>query len=402
LELREGIALNEEECKSFLLKVKDVFHITEAVVLSTCNRTEIYYLASEDLKDGLTRLLAVEKAVSSDELLEHIACFENDHALSYVFEVASGLHSQVIGDLQIPNQIKNAYQWSADMAMAGPFMHRLMHSVFFMNKRVVQETGFRDGAASTSYATVETIESFLPLLNEPKILVLGLGEIGQDVVKTLADKGYSNFTVSNRTKEKAEVLSQELTFNVLPYEKFKASLKDFDIVISSIRTNEPIIDLETAKGFGHNTVKYFIDLSVPRSIASAIQDIPGIVLYDLDEIQLKANKALEDRKASIPNVEEIIKEAVVDFQDWSNQMVVSPTIQKLKGALEQIRKEEMSKYVKILTKEEAAKMDKITSSMMQKIMKLPVIQLKAACKRGEAETLIDVLNDLFDLEKKKA
>ena len=402
LELREGIALNEDESKSLLLKIKDVFDVSEAVVLSTCNRTEIYYLSTIDLTNGLIKLLAAQKAVSSAELLEHVLSFESLEALSYVFEVASGLHSQVIGDLQIPNQIKNAYQWSADMAMAGPYIHRLMHSVFFMNKRVVQETAFRDGAASTSYATVETIESFLPLLHEPKILVLGLGEIGRDVVKTLDDKGYTNFTVANRTKEKADELSKELTFEVLPFENIKEELKNYDIVISSIRTNEPLIDFETAKSFGHKSVKYFIDLSVPRSISPSLQNIPGIVLYDLDEIQLKANKALEVRMLSIPDVKAIIKEAIVDFQDWSNQMSVSPTIQKLKGALEQIRKEEMSKYVKTLSEEEMVKMDKITSSMMQKIIKLPVIQLKAACKRGEAETLIDVLNDLFDLEKIKA
>ena len=402
LELREGIALNEEECKSLLLKIKDVFDVSEAVVLSTCNRTEIYYLSDIDLSNGLTKLLAAEKGVSSQELLKHVLCFESLKALSYVFEVASGLHSQVIGDFQIPNQIKNAYQWSADIAMAGPYIHRLMHSVFFMNKRVVQETGFRDGAASTSYATVETLESFLPLLNEPKILVLGLGEIGLDVVKTLADKGYSNFTVSNRTKEKADALSEELAFDVLPFENVKEELKNYDIVISSIRTNEPFIDFATAESFGHKSVKYLIDLSIPRSISPEVENVSGIVLYGLDEIQLKANKALEERKLAIPNVEGIIKEAVIDFQDWSNQMAVSPTIHKLKKALEQIRKEEMSKYVKSLSKEEAAKMDKITSSMMQKIIKLPVIQLKAACKSGEAETLIDVLNDLFDLEKVKA
>jgi glutamyl-tRNA reductase len=402
LELREGIALNEDECKSLLLKIKDIFDISEAVVLSTCNRTEIYYISNIDLTDGLTKLLATEKGVSSEELLKHVLSFESIEGLSYVFEVASGLHSQVIGDFQIPNQIKNAYQWSADMAMAGPYIHRLMHSVFYMNKRVVQETGFRDGAASTSYATVETLESFLPLLNEPKILVLGLGEIGLDVVKTLADKGYSNFTVSNRTKEKADTLSEELTFEVLPFENVKEELKNYDIVISSIRTTEPFIDFATAKSFGHKSVKYLIDLSIPRSISPEVENISGIVLYGLDEIQLKANKALEERKLAIPDVKAIIKEAVVDFQDWSNQMAVSPTIHKLKNALEQIRKEEMSKYVKTLSKEEAEKMDKITSSMMQKIIKLPVIQLKAACKRGEAETLIDVLNNLFDLEKVKS
>ncbi|WP_341228214.1 glutamyl-tRNA reductase [uncultured Arcticibacterium sp.] len=402
LELRERIALNEDECKALLLKIKDVFGISESVVLSTCNRTEIYYLADNDCSIDLVKLLAAEKGVDSTLILSHIETFSEEKGLEYVFEVATGLHSQVIGDLQIPNQIKNAYQWSADMDMAGPFIHRLMHSVFFVNKRVVQETGFRDGAASTSYATVETMESFLHLLNEPKILVLGLGEIGQDVVKTLNDKGYSNFTVANRTHSKAEKLSSSLHFDILAFEDVKRNLKRFDIVISSIRTEEPFIDLETVKDLGHKSVKYFVDLSVPRSISPDIQKEPGMVLYDLDEIQVRANRALEGRKSSIPAVKNIIGGAVKDFGDWSNQMVVSPTIQKLKGALEQIRKEEMSKYVKSLSEEEAVKMDKITSSMMQKVIKLPVLQLKAACKRGEAETLIDVLNDLFDLEKVKS
>ncbi|AWV97809.1 glutamyl-tRNA reductase [Arcticibacterium luteifluviistationis] len=399
LELRERIALNEDECKALLLKIKDVFGISEVVVLSTCNRTEIYYLADKDCSIDLVKLLSAQKGVDSALILSHIETFSEEKGLEYVFEVATGLHSQVIGDLQIPNQIKNAYQWSADMDMAGPFIHRLMHSVFFVNKRVVQETGFRDGAASTSYATVETMESFLHLLNEPKILVLGLGEIGQDVVKTLDNKGYTNFTVTNRTYAKSEELATTLKCDILPFEDVKTELKKFDIVISSIRTEEPFIDLETVKGLGHKSVKYFVDLSVPRSISPDIQKVPGMVLYDLDEIQVRANRALEGRKSSVPAVKNIITEAVSDFGDWSNQMVVSPTIQKLKGALEQIRKEEMSKYVKSLSKEEAIKMDKITSSMMQKVIKLPVLQLKAACKRGEAETLIDVLNNLFDLEK---
>lgn len=403
LELRERIALNEDECKALLLQIRDVLSISEAVVLSTCNRTEIYYSSENDLTDELTKLLAVQKAIPSELLTPHLAVINNERkALRYVFEVATGLHSQVIGDFQIPNQIKNAYQWSADMSMAGPLVHRLMHTVFFVNKRVVQETTFRDGAASTSYATVETMESFLPILNDPKILVLGLGEIGRDVVKTLNDKGYSNFTVANRTKEKADALSKALAFDVLPFENIKEELKNFDIIISSIRTLEPFVLLEDVKGFGHKSVKYFIDLSIPRSISEDVQKVPGMVLYDLDEIQVKADKALENRKNAIPSVKSIIEEALNDLDDWSNQMVVSPTIQKLKSALEQIRKEEMAKYVKSLSEEEAAKMDKITSSMMQKIIKLPVLQLKAACKRGEAETLIDVLNDLFDLEKVKS
>jgi glutamyl-tRNA reductase len=128
--------------------------------------------------------------------------------------------------------------------------------------------------------------------------------------------------------------------------------------------------------------------------------VPGIIVYNIDHIQSRANDALNKRLASVPKVEHLIEEALSEFGDWSKEMIVSPTIQKLKNALEQIRQEEMARHFKNLTAEEASKMEKITAGMMQKIIKLPVLQLKAACKRGEAETLIDVLNDLFNLEGK--
>ncbi len=403
LSIREKIALNEDECKALMLKIREVFDIAEVVILSTCNRTEIYFISDTDKTKELVGLLASFKGSTSGELLQYADLITVEQkALSYLFEVGTGLHSQVIGDLQIPNQIKNAYQWSADIQMAGPYIHRLLHTVFFLNKRVVQETAFRDGAASTSYAAVDTIETFLPLLKEPKILVLGLGELGRDVIKTLVHKGYKNFTVCNRTIEKAQALSNEIGCEILSFENLESNIRNYDIVISSIMAPEPVISRSMLENSAMKSVKYFVDLSIPRSIDPEIEKIPGMVVFDLDEIQQKANEALEKRRNAIPDVKNIIAETVNDFSDWSNQMIVSPTIQKLKNALEQIRKEEMARYMKSLSEEEAIKMDKITSSMMQKIMKLPVLQLKAACKRGEAETLIDVLNDLFDLEKVEA
>jgi glutamyl-tRNA reductase len=282
--------------------------------------------------------------------------------------------------------------------MAGPFLHRLLHTIFFTNKKIVQETSFRDGAASTSYATVEVMETFLPLLSNPKVLVVGLGEIGEDVCRTLADKGYKNITITNRTLEKAQKLANELGFEVADYQFVNQNILDADIVISSVRCESPIITKETLKD-KTLAVKYLIDLSVPNSIATDIEEVTGVVAYDLDTIQRRANEALQRRMEAIPQVLSIISDAIGEFNNWSQEMIVSPTIQKLKGALEQIRKEEMARFVKELSTEEAEKMEKITASMMQKIIKLPVIQLKAACKRGEAETLIDVLNDLFNLEK---
>ncbi len=399
LQIRGQIALNEDECKALMLKMRETFDVSEVLVLSTCNRTEIYYCSENDLGESIIRLLASQKVLNSTEILPYFDIIsEHDEAVRYLFEVSMGLHSQVVGDLQIPNQVKHAYQWSADVQMAGPFLHRLLHSIFFTNKKIVQETSFRDGAASTSYATVEVMESFLPMLNNPKILVVGLGEIGQDVCRTLADKGYKNITITNRTKEKAEALATELNFEVADYQLVSQNILEADIVISSVHREEPLITKATLQNKSAS-IKYLIDLSVPNSIEADIEEVSGVVLYNLDEIQCRANAALQRRMEAIPQVLNIISDAIAEFGNWSQEMIVSPTIQKLKGALEQIRKEEMARFVKELSAEEAEKMEKITASMMQKIIKLPVIQLKAACKRGEAETLIDVLNDLFNLEK---
>ncbi len=399
LNIREQIALNEEECKNLMLKMRETFVVSETLVLSTCNRTEIYYYSENNISEEIIRLVASLKVLNSNEILPYFD-FINDHneAVNYLFEVAIGLQSQVVGDLQIPNQVKHAYQWSADMQMAGPFLHRLLHTIFFTNKKVVQETGFRDGAASTSYATVEVLESFLPLLTNPKILVIGSGEIGEDVCRTLADKNYQNITITNRTTAKAEALAQELGFKVSDFQSVHEQILAADIVISSIRVEEPLITKNTLKK-KTLAVKYLIDLSVPRSISPDVEELSGIVLYDLDEIQRRANEALQRRLEAVPHVRSIIVDALSEFNNWSQEMIVSPTIQKLKGALEQIRKEEMARFLKDLSAEEAEKMERITASMMQKVIKLPVLQLKAACKRGEAETLIDVLNDLFNLEK---
>lgn len=399
LQLRGQIALNEEESKALMLKIRESVEVSEVLVLSTCNRTEVYYASENNLGEEIIRLIASQKVLSSNEILPYFEIIdENNEAVRYLFEVSMGLHSQVIGDLQIPNQVKHAYQWAADVQMAGPFLHRLLHTIFFTNKKIVQETSFRDGAASTSYATVEVMETFLPLLSNPKVLVVGLGEIGEDVCRTLADKGYKNITITNRTLEKAQKLANELGFEVADYQFVNQNILDADIVISSVRCEAPIITKETLKD-KTLAVKYLIDLSVPNSIAADIEEVTGVVAYDLDTIQRRANEALKRRMEAIPQVLSIISDAIGEFDNWSQEMIVSPTIQKLKGALEQIRKEEMARFVKDLSAEEVEKMDKITSSMMQKIIKLPVIQLKAACKRGEAETLIDVLNDLFNLEK---
>lgn len=402
LEIREKLALDETHAKRLMKFMNEFTQATDVLVLSTCNRTEIYYSCKKELTKEILQGVALIKGIDTPISEYFISYKKHRVAVERLFKVSMGLEAQVVGDLQISNQVKKAYQWSADEDMAGPFLHRLMHTIFFTNKRVVQETSFRDGAASVSYATKELVEDITSEIKDPRVLILGLGEIGKDVCRNLVDSKINNVTITNRTEEKATNLAHECGFKTVAFESALEAIQDADVIISSIAAETPFITKEIVEKLDILSFKFFIDLSVPRSIEVSIEDIPGALVYNIDNIQSKASEALEKRTSAIPEVERIISEAIIDFNDWSKEMIVSPTIKKLKNALEEIRKEELARYLKDTDSKEAKIVDKVTKSMMQKVMKLPVLQLKAACKRGEAETLIDVLNDLFDLEKQSS
>jgi glutamyl-tRNA reductase len=398
LSIREQVSLNELATRQLFDFLKEFTPATEVLIVSTCNRTEVYYAADRDLSSEIFKGLSFIKN-PTEGFQQHFAKYEGLAAIKHLFEVAIGLDAQVIGDLQISGQVKNAYQWSADQNMAGPFLHRLMHTIFFASKRVVQETAFRDGAASISYATKELAEDLTDILRNPKVLVVGVGEIGQDVCLNLVNSKFKDVTIINRTIEKAEKLAQKCGFKFESIEYLEEELVKADVIISSVSGTEPLITRDMVNFIRILTHKYFIDLSIPRSVEPSIEEIPGAIVYNLDDIEEKTNETVEKRKASIPQVQSIIKEAIADFEDWSKEMIVSPTIQKLKNALEQIRKEEIARFLKNAKPEEAARLEEMSRSMMQKILKYPVLELKAACKRGDAESISELLHDLFNLEK---
>ncbi|UOG74738.1 glutamyl-tRNA reductase [Hymenobacter tibetensis] len=401
LEIRELIALDEAACRRFLHTLHHELALTDLLVLSTCNRTEVYYTADRDQSPAIISALGELKHLT--DISQYFPYFDildsADEAVQHLFEVAMGLDAQVVGDLQISNQVKQAYQWSADEDAAGPFLHRLLHTVFFTNKRVQQETSFRDGAASTSYAALELVEELTADVANPRVLIVGLGEIGEDVCRHFGDsKFFTDVTICNRTRSKAAMLAGECGLKVLDFENLAQGLKDADVIISSINAPTPFFTRDLVANLDVLSYKFFVDLSVPRSIEGEVETVPGVLVYNIDAIQSKASAALERRLAAVPQVRAIIAESIAGLNDWSKEMLVSPTIQKLKNALEQIRQEEMGRFQKKMSPEETRRMDEVTKSLMQKILKHPVIQLKAACKRGEADQLIDVLTDLFDLE----
>ena len=402
--IRELISLDELAIERLLLKLKEFFSVADALVLSTCNRTEVYYSHESDLSIELIKLIGIERGLANAiGYRDYFQVLNNEQeAVTHLFRVSMGLEAQVVGDIQISNQVKRAYQTAADLELAGPFLHRLMHTIFFTNKRVVQETAFRDGAASLSYATIELIESLTQNIFQPRILLIGVGEIGEDVARNMVHLPTAQLKITNRTIAKAEEIGGPLGFEVIPFESCLTAIEEADVVVCSVRMPEPFLTKQLIEGINIPSYKVLIDLSVPRSIETSVEELPGVVLYNVDNIQSKATAALQNRLESIPSVEAILAESIEEFGAWQKEMVVSPTIQKLKQALEQIRQEEMSRYLKNADEKEYLLIDKVTKSMMQKILKVPVVQLRAACQRDEAAEMIELISDLFDLEKLKS
>jgi len=401
LEIRELIALDEPACRRFLHTLQHELALQDLLVLSTCNRTEIYYAAEHDQSAAIIEALAQLKKLSNPAA--YVPYFDvldtYEEAVQHLFEVAMGLDAQVVGDLQISNQVKTAYQWSADADAAGPFLHRLLHSVFFTNKRVQQETTFRDGAASTSYAALELVEELTADVANPRVLVVGLGEIGADVCRHLGgSKYFSSVTICNRSRHKAEGLAEECGLRVLDFENLVAGLREADVIISSIARDTPYFTRELVANLEVLSYKFFIDLSVPRSIEAEVETVPGVLVYNIDAIHSKTDAALALRLAAVPQVRAIIAESIASLGDWAKEMMVSPIIQKIKGALETLRQEELERQLKKATPEEAKRLDEVTRSLMNKVLKQHVLQLKAACKRDNADQLVDALTELFDLE----
>ena len=405
LAIRELIALDESACRSFLHTLHHELALQDLLVLSTCNRTEVYYAAEHDqsaaIIAALARLKNLPDATACTPYFDVLDTYEA--AVQHLFDVAMGLDAQVVGDLQISNQVKQAYQWSADEDTAGPFLHRLLHTVFFTNKRVQQETAFRDGAASTSYAALELVEELTADIANPRVLVVGLGEIGADVCRHLGESKYfSSVTICNRTRHKAEALAAECGLRVLDFENLAAGLREADVIISSIARDTPYFTRELVAHLDVLSYKFFIDLAVPRSIEADVETVPGVLVYNIDAIHSKTSAALAQRLAAVPQVRAIIAESIAGLGDWTKEMMVSPIIQKIKGDLEALRQEELERHLKKATPEEARRLDEVTRSLMNKVLKQHVLQLKAACKRDNADQLVDALAELFDLENQPA
>jgi glutamyl-tRNA reductase len=401
LKIREFFALDEPSCKRLLRYFIEYTDLRQVMILSTCNRTEIYYVSPEIRTESLIKIMGVEKGLSNIERFFKYFFEYNDHndAVRHLFQVAAGLDSQVLGDKQIFHQVKRAYQWSVDHDMAGPFLHRILHTIFFTNKKIIRETSFCAGTSVAS-VTCDLLQTFKIKRKPPNILIIGLGKLGSDLCKKLSKLDYNNVMLINRTPEKATALGREYGFETRSLRQLIPAIKKADVVISSVAAKKPLITRVTMEKIGVLTEnKYFIDLSLPRSIEGDLVRIPQMVVYNLDTLKESAGKTKKSVEAEALVVKSIITQSINEFKQWCKTMEMAPVIHAFKNALEKIRQQEIARYLKKLSPDEKDAIENISRGMVQKIVKLPVLQLSIACQRGEATAKLGALRDLFDLEK---
>jgi len=400
LEVRSLFYLDDDGSNQYINALSEVLGIREVILVSTCNRVEIYYLHDKEIDLNIISLLKSQKGLkeSANHLLNKLSRYVGMDACEHLFRVSLGLESQILGDLQIISQVKKAYQISCDHDLSGMFLHRLMHAIFYANKKMVQSTSFRDGTASTSYACFTLAKQLSKTFIDPKILVIGAGAIGRDICLHFSKNDYNNVTILNRTIEKAIALSNECHFGYDSLDKLDQYIKNSDIIISTVESNQEIITKEGLLNMDI-ALKFFMDLSVPASIEASVQDIPGVLLHSIDDLQQNIEEVQEKRKNALPQIEALIENSLDEFSEWSEEVSVSPIINQLKSTLDEIRRTEISRYTNKISTKEKELVENITQSMIQKIIKFPVMELKSACKRGEEEKLSELIVNLFNLEK---
>mgnify|MGYP003668784434 CR=1 FL=1 len=393
---REVFSFNKERISRLLNAIQSIVKTEDLFIISTCNRTEIYYTSKIELDEPILRLVGLEAGMVSNKYFNFFISLKGKAAIRHLYHVALGLDSMLVGDMQIINQVKQSYQQAADLGMIGTFGHRLLHSIFNTNKRVNQETKFREGNSSLASAAVSRAKEFATQFHHPKIVVVGLGEIGSTVSENLK-KIKGSVTLINRTLHKAEELANKYNFSYGSIQDLDNHISNADIIISAVRCEKPIINSENLipKDVRHQLM---IDLSVPRSIGEDMSKVNGIHIINIDELvqQTKETKLL--RESKIIEVNQLIEEAIAELKDWNKKNQFSPVIKQFKAALEEIRKQEVSRYLGKLEDSNELVIENMTKNIIQKIIKLPVLQLKNKSEVYESEKLTDSLKTLFDLD----
>ena len=406
LELRERLDFQTRGIGQTLRALAQRGSAHEAVVLSTCNRAEIY-AACDDVagaRADLTRFVADFHGIDPSLLTPHVYDATDLDAARHLFRVAAGLDSLVVGEPQILGQVKEAYTLSGDAQFVGPILNRLFHSSFAVGKRVRSETSLGSGAVSVSYAAVALAKKIFGALNGRTVVVIGAGEMGKLTALHMKSQGVSHVTIVSRTMAHAARSAEAIGgANVAPWDDLDTAIGASDIVLAATGAAAPILSkarVESIMRTRRNRPLFIIDIAMPRDVEGAAGELEQVFLYNIDDLQATIRENLARRESEVTQAERIVTEEVEKFGAWVQSRSAIPTLVALRQRFEDVRRAELNRLdfkLSALPPDARARVDEITHLIVEKLLLTPTEQLKAL---RDAETIgayTEALTRLFAL-----
>ena len=407
IEVREKLALEEDKLRGILADLTDRGLCTEVMILSTCNRVEVYGLADVpgEARAAAFRGLGAARGVSLQQIETLLYSKTEDEAVLHAFRVAASLDSMILGEPQILGQVKDAFALAQSCRTVGPTLHALMTQAFSVAKRIRTDTEVGRHAVSASYAAVELARKIFGSLESKAVLLVGAGEMGELAARHLQEHGAMPVYVANRTWSRAQDLAHTLSGTAVPYEHFAATMAEVDVVITSTAAPEPIVraqDVERALHSRRHRPLFFIDLAVPRNVEPAVNDLEDAFCYDVDDLRLVVEANLRERQKEAQRAEALVEREVAKFVVRLRDLEVVPTIVSLRDKLEAIRRGELDKALSRLptaSDETRQVMEALSQAIVNKVLHAPIVKLKDSSREGHHARFTELISELFGLKR---
>jgi glutamyl-tRNA reductase len=399
IEIRERLAFRPQEAARELARLRSMGAIREGVILSTCNRTEIY--AVEESGDAILSITEALSARLGQDAAQFVYSRRDRDVASHLFSVAAGLDSMILGETQIHGQVKDA--WEECRAESGPILNRMFQNALLAAARAREETGIGRGAASVSSAAVQLAKKIFGGLSGRRAMVLGAGEVAEIALECLRNEGVRVAIVANRTYERALSLAERHGGTAMHYEECWQSLRDVDVLVCSTASPVPVVtvsrvrDSIDARG---DKPLCILDIALPRDVEAAVGELENVFLYDLDDLRAAAAANLERREENIPAAQQIIATEVQKYWDWVAGLAAVPVVREFRAEMEKVRTTELATALKRLgplSAEQRETLDHFSRALMNKFLHEPSVRLKAAAANGRGLGVVDAAKYLFAL-----
>jgi glutamyl-tRNA reductase len=370
------VAFNQQEGESFLKRLSEEGPVEEALLVSTCNRTELYVVYEPDPKRPMDRFL-IEKLrqfrnFEPSEKCRNFEVHRNEEAVKHLFRVAGGLDSQILGESQILGQVKSSMPWAQSAETAGRTIRRLWERALRVGKRVRTETAIGDGAISASYAALGLARKVFGTLDNKNVAIIGTGEIGLLALESLKGVPLGSLTLLNRTRSVADELAEKHGGGVRDLEELPDALVEADLVISSTGSREPLIRYEQMRKVrqrrGGDRPLLIVDLAIPRDFDEACGALEDVFLKNLDDLTEIVQANIAERHSEIPRAEAIIEREVANFFRWRQGLELEPTIRKVRELFHTIRDEELQALDAHLEREHFTQVDRFTQRLVNRLL----------------------------------